>query len=560
MNHTGPVTRRNFLQLGMGVAAAVLAGCASSSSSTDAGFVGTNSTVPSIVPEAAFPQPQVIRSELGRVDATLNVIQASNTVGKQRFNTASYNGSIPGPTLRARPGDRLEVLLNNQLSPNTDGITDPNLPHHPNTTNFHTHGLHVSPRTPQDNIFLAIEPGQAFQFGYKIPDNHPPGTYWYHPHVHGSAAVQVMAGMAGALIIEGDIDRVPEVAAARDIVVLFAQLRTGLDGTMPSLSNEQAFIAATAPTVTWAVNGVANPTLTARRGEVLRLRLINASSNTVVPVTLQGHQMLPISRDGNSLATLQLVDSLLMAPGNRIDVLVQVGAPGSYDLTNLAFNQGGAPPLTAGQVQLLKLVVTDAAGPTMQLPTTLTGVTFNPPVLDSEITGRRSLTFEERPANSVFTLGEFLIDGRKFDPLRVDQTVQLNAVEEWTIFNTSTTFHPFHIHINPFQIVSVNGERLTQTVWADTVLLPPQGQVVIRSRFQDFTGPYVLHCHILLHECVGMMQVVNVVDPTASAAERRRHARHARRLVAMAKPSKKMLEEFCNSTKPIPVFRWGPPA
>jgi len=542
----------------MGVAAAALAGCGSNNS-TDTGFVGSNSTGPSLIPEAAFPQPQLIRSDLGRVDVTLNVVQASNTVGKQRFNVATYNGNIPGPTLRARPGDRLEVLLTNQLSPNTDGVTDENLPHHPNTTNFHTHGMHVSPRTPQDNIFLEIEPGQSFQFGYRIPNNHPPGTYWYHPHVHGSAAVQVMGGMAGALIVEGDIDRVPEVAAARDIVVVFSQLRTGLDGTMPSLSNEQAFIAATAPTITWAVNGVANPTLTARRGEVLRLRLINASSNTVVPVTLQGHQMLPISRDGNSLATLQAVDSILMAPGNRFDVLVQAGAPGSYQFTNQAFNQGGAPPLTEGEALLFKLDVTESTAAPMQLPTVLTGVTFNPPVQDSEITGRRSLTFEERPANSVFTLGEFLIDGRKFNPLRVDQTVQLNAVEEWTIFNTSTTYHPFHIHINPFQIYSVNGERLTSTVWADTVLLPPQGQVVIRSRFQDFTGPYVLHCHILLHECVGMMQVVNVVDPTASAAERRRHARHARRLVAKAQPSKKMLEEFCNSTKPIPVFRWGPP-
>ncbi len=554
----GNVTRRDFLQLGMGLAAAALAGCGSSS--TDSGFVPATSPASPTTPTGIFPQPPLIGTSAGRLNATLNVVQASNTVGKQLFNVASYNGSIPGPTLRVQPGSLMEVLVDNQLPPNTDGITDPNLPHHPNTTNFHTHGMHVSPRTPQDNIFLAIEPGQSFEFGYQIPGNHPPGTYWYHPHVHGSAAVQVMGGMAGALIVEGDIDRVPEVAAARDIVVLFSQLRTGLDGTMPSLSNESAFIAATAPTVTWCVNGVANPTLTARRGEVVRLRLLNASSNTAVPVTLAGHQMLPISRDGNSLATLQLVDSLLMAPGNRYDVLVQVGAPGTYELTNLAFNQGGAPPLTAGEVQLLTLVVTESAEPAMQLPTTLTGVTFNPPVQDSELTGRRSLTFEERPANSVFTLGEFLIDGRKFNPLRTDQVVQLGAVEEWTIFNTSTGYHPFHIHINPFQIVSVNGERMTDTVWADTVLLPPQGQVVIRSRFKDFTGPYVLHCHILLHECVGMMQVVNVVDPTASAQERKRHARHARRLVDMTRPSKKMLAELCNSTKPIPVFRWGPPA
>src|SRR5262249_914175 len=102
-----------------------------------------------------------------------------------------------------------------------------------NDTNLHVHGLHVSPQAPQDDVLLTVEPGCRYQVDVTIPKDHPAGTGWYHPHQHGSTALQLASGMAGALIIEGDIDRVPEVKAAKERVFVFQQIsydpQTGLN-------------------------------------------------------------------------------------------------------------------------------------------------------------------------------------------------------------------------------------------------------------------------------------------------------------------------------------------
>jgi FtsP/CotA-like multicopper oxidase with cupredoxin domain len=94
---------------------------------------------------------------------------------------------------------------------------------------------------------------------------------------------------------------------------------------------------------------------------------------------------------------------------------------------------------------------------------------------------------------------------------RVDQTVKLGALEEWIVRNTSSHFHPFHIHVNDFQVVAFNGEPVAARGWQDTVVLPPNSETVMRMRFDDFDGKFVYHCHILSHEDFGMMAVVEVV-------------------------------------------------
>jgi FtsP/CotA-like multicopper oxidase with cupredoxin domain len=117
----------------------------------------------------------------------------------------------------------------------------------------------------------------------------------------------------------------------------------------------------------------------------------------------------------------------------------------------------------------------------------------------------RHLTFSEDTANN-----RFLIDGHQFDATRVDQVVRLGATEEWVIRNASQEMHPFHIHVNDFQVMSVNGRPYRARSLQDTVPLPPGGTVRIRMRFRDFLGAFVYHCHILAHEDGGMMGVVEV--------------------------------------------------
>ena len=104
-----------------------------------------------------------------------------------------------------------------------------------------------------------------------------------------------------------------------------------------------------------------------------------------------------------------------------------------------------------------------------------------------------------------------MIDGKQFDPNRVDQQVKLGTVEEWTIRNVTEELHPFHIHVDDFQVMSINGEPYEANGRQDTIPLPIKGEVVVRIPFNDFTGKFVYHCHILNHEDNGMMGIVEVV-------------------------------------------------
>jgi FtsP/CotA-like multicopper oxidase with cupredoxin domain len=104
----------------------------------------------------------------------------------------------------------------------------------------------------------------------------------------------------------------------------------------------------------------------------------------------------------------------------------------------------------------------------------------------------------------------FMIDGKTFDPDRVDQRVRLGAVEEWTVVNETTDDHVFHIRVNDMLLTKINGEALEEPIWLDTAIVPRNGSITFRSRFLDFTGKYMLHCHMMNHEELGMMQVVEV--------------------------------------------------
>jgi FtsP/CotA-like multicopper oxidase with cupredoxin domain len=130
------------------------------------------------------------------------------------------------------------------------------------------------------------------------------------------------------------------------------------------------------------------------------------------------------------------------------------------------------------------------------------------------LTGSRRLklsTIEpEAPASASYPEFAFMVDDMLFDPNRVDQRLKLGAVEEWTIVNADPSDHVFHIHTNPFQLTQINGKPLPAPLWRDTAVVPRNGSIAFRSRFLDFTGKFVLHCHMLNHETLGMMQVVEV--------------------------------------------------
>jgi len=136
-----------------------------------------------------------------------------------RVRLRTYNDSLLAPRIDMRPGQTVRLLLKNELE-GSDCVPDQdiNKPKCFDSTNLHSHGLWISPSGNSDNVLLNIKPGVNFEYEYNVPEDHPAGTFWYHPHVHGSTAVQVGSGMAGPLIIRGD--RVPTPTRTGDIDTL----------------------------------------------------------------------------------------------------------------------------------------------------------------------------------------------------------------------------------------------------------------------------------------------------------------------------------------------------
>ncbi|MEU9194588.1 multicopper oxidase family protein [Streptomyces hundungensis] len=477
--------------------------------------------------EDAFPQPDVRSSRRGALSTSLAVrFTELDLPGFDPIRTRTYEGSVPGPTLRLRAGERLELSQINGLPPNHDdaGSRPYNHPHAFNTFNLHTHGLHVDPGGIADNVLRAFPPAArhgaripAYRSVIDIPRDHPDGTFWYHPHHHGSSATQLAGGMAGVIVIEGATDQVPQIAAAREVVVCVNELklveRLPSGWEVPDLTSERAL--STAKPV-FLVNGAVRPTISAVPGEVQRWRLVNAGGFTALALTLNGHKLHEIARDGITFARPAPRDAIRLPMGGRSDILVQAGPEGTYDLRS-------------GDNTLMTLHVKgEPLRRPMALPTTLPG---RPTTLRAP-DRKRALAFRSYDkalygafpnAYRILGTGETphakpsdgIHDTRwgRFDPHFVNHTLRLGDVEEWTLTNPSGSHsnHPFHLHTNHFLVMSVNGRPLTPPIWHDTVSVPQNGEVVIRVRYEDFTGTTVLHCHQLQHEDEGMMQLIQYV-------------------------------------------------
>ena len=489
-------------------------------------------------PSAAAPSGREVRVELV-------VKYADNVIGKDKVHLRSYNGGLVGPTMRVRPGDTLNVHLANQLPPNPATIanvqaavaemarevgrpmppgTSTNVPHDFNTTNLHTHGLHVSPAGNSDNVLLAIGPGESFDYEIKIPPDHPPGTFWYHPHVHGSTSMQVGSGMEGALIVEGDIDRVPAIAAAKEQILVFQQIAYATSdgpgekkGTVesfnrPFLSNQ------------WAkgqnstlISGQLMPVFEMQPGEVQRFRLIDAGVEETVSFKIIGpdKKAVPqhlIAMDGITTGKIEAMDQTVLYPGYRADVLIKAPdkegdyaiideeSPGDTALRSL--NSEARKPLGTLRVK--------GARKSMELPTVAELAPLAPykSIADAEVTGKQEVHFGVVTGKP--TSYPFAVNGEGFDPGAAPRKLRLGGVDDWKVSSETIGPHIFHIHINPFEVIEPDGRRY----WKDTLFVKSGATVKLRTRYVRYVGRFVLHCHILPHEDLGMMQQVEVVPPT----------------------------------------------
>ena len=277
------------------------------------------------------------------------------------------------------------------------------------------------------------------------------------------------------------------------------------------------------------VNGRHQPTLRMETGETQRWRLMNTSS-VFLRLSLESLGLNVIAFDGNALPAPLEKDILEIPPGGRADVLVRAPDAGTFRLRSKSWKSLGVfyTSMVPNPQDLAKVVVEGPAHvepdplPTELLPVDdLTGVTVD---------RKRVFRLEEREPRGVGPLEafEYYINGERFDMSRVDEQVPLGATEEWEFRNLTYEPHPLHIHVNPFQVVAIDGDRSrAENHYRDSALIPPFGSLTIRHRFLDFTGYLVMHCHILFHEDHGMMQLIEIYGPEGPGPTRLpEHAMH----------------------------------
>ncbi|WP_343938523.1 multicopper oxidase family protein, partial [Pseudonocardia zijingensis] len=261
------------------------------------------------------------------------------------------------------------------------------------------------------------------------------------------------------------------------------------------------------------VNGQYRPVVPAAPGRAQRWRLVNGCTSRVLAVRLEGHTLQQIAQDGTFLPSPAPRQQLVLAPGNRADVVVQPDRAGRFTLIADPYDRGsgmGGAPASTGPVPLATLVVDGPAAVAPALPATLPA---EPP--PASATATRSTSFRMGMGGMRGGRGDampmsFTVDGRAYDPDRDDQIVAAGTVEEWTVTNTGPLAHPFHLHVWPFTVVAASDGRPPLGVPQDVVLVPPGGWVRLRIPFTTHTGRSVYHCHILDHEDAGMMATITV--------------------------------------------------
>ena len=520
------ITRRRFVTLSaLGVTGFALGACASGGSApatspaapseeTTAG-VGSGEVPESSAPpeptSGAFPQPRVLSSSNGLLEVDL-VAGASSIPWEDGGRWAyTYNGSTPGPTLRIRPGDRLVIRLRNELDADT---------------NLHTHGLFVSPSGNSDNIFLSVAPGETQVYEYEIPVGHRSGLFWYHPHRHGTVADQVAAGLAGAIIVEDDLDQLDAMADSTERVWILsdppiAASEAGLEvGPMERVMGREGPLP--------LVNGTANPIVEAAAGTRERWRVVNASSSRYYRFAVEGHDLAVLATDGGRLARPMLRDSVLLAPGERVEVMVTPDSAGDFGVMSLGHDRVSGPMGEGGMMGrgMGDGMMSGATGSSEELVLATMRVVGEAPTatLPNELAGSDDLALPAPTASRTLELGmglgmrarmsgggmmSFTIDGREFDGFRTDVSSSLGEVEDWTIVNSTGMDHPFHLHVWNFQVIE-GSEWSGQPAWKDTVNVPAGGRVTFRVPISGIDGRTVYHCHILDHEDLGMMGVIEV--------------------------------------------------
>ncbi|MGB8579467.1 MAG: multicopper oxidase domain-containing protein [Candidatus Sulfotelmatobacter sp.] len=530
---------------------------------------------------SVVPEPEDLRSHNGVLKVELTAHNAKQADGSIRYCYIDENGA-ESPTLRVNPGDLVVLTLKNDLTSfGPDAVTAAHQHLHMEagknenscasdlmtreSTNLHFHGLTIPPVCHQDDVLhTSVQPGDApFEYRFRIPDNEPPGLYWYHPHIHGFTKEQVLGGASGAIIVEG-IERADKAVAGLPEKVLIIRDQDLLNPNAPPskwepvvpkmLFDRDGDAANTGtgfgkPAKDLSVNFVPVPypdyhpaIIEMKPDEEQLWRVVNASGITYLnlevlfdrkpqPLGLVAMDGVPLNANGLPLDFVDTQTHLGVPPGARVEFIVK-GPPAGVSalLVTKTVNTGPSGENDPNRALAAITVSKDAPEPSSVLPATPQPLPASQlPWLGSVAPVRvRRLYFSEKllDPNDPNSATEFYItvDGQtpaQFDPKSGVPNIiaKQGTVEDWIIENRSSELHAFHIHQLHFMLIDYRGRPVNEPFLRDTVNVPyfdgktlDYPSVRLRMDFRDpnTVGDFVYHCHLLEHEDGGMMGLIRV--------------------------------------------------
>jgi FtsP/CotA-like multicopper oxidase with cupredoxin domain len=545
---------------------------------------------------SAVPEPADLRSHNGVLEVELTYHDAPGPNGSVLYCYTDAAGH-ESPNLRVHPGDLVVLHLRNalrdlnpagaapahahaQMHARSPGGDDPcsGVIMSPVSTNLHFHGLTIPPVCHQDDVLrTSVQPGDPpFEYRFRIPEDEPPGLYWYHPHIHGFTKQQVLGGASGALIVEG-IERFKRETAGLPERVFVIRDQDLMNPNAPPAKSEpvvpkflidrdgDATNTGTGfgkPAKDLSINFVPVPypdyppaTIRMRPGEKQLWRVLNASAITYINLEVLFNRMpqqlglvamdgVPMSHGDQSGETVNWQTHLGIPPGARVEFIMTGPAEGQNALLVTRTVDTGP----GGENDPNRMLARIVASPDSPEPQATVGTATDPvpaerlPWLgDVQPVRVRRLYFSEKldvpddPTSAV----EFYLTVEGQQPKMFDMkdpepniVAQQGTVEDWIIENRSSELHDFHIHQLHFLLLEYMGVPVHEDFLRDTVNVPynnghtltyPSVRIRVDFRDPNIVGTFVYHCHILEHEDKGMMGSIRVEPappaPSAGKAE-----------------------------------------
>jgi len=420
------------------------------------------------------PDPNIVEVELEAAITDIEIVRGAPTPAW------TYNGSLPGPLIRAKLGDKIIVRFKNSL---------------PEATSIHWHGMRLP--NHMDGVpgltQKPIAPGGEFVYEFEARDA---GTYWYHPHI--DSAAQVGRGLYGSLVVEDPAD---SEAFGDELVLVLSDLSIDESGQFlaEDAGGEFGDLFGREGRVL-LVNGKVLPRLKVRQGKQQRWRVINAARARYYSIQLREHTLTKIGGDNGLAARSMQTNRIVLVPGERADIVFTPSdAPGTVRTMQWIPTERGFGSLYNRPREDMLEIETVAESPVTPaaIPELLREI--EPIDLANATERTLDLTIEMETTRH----GREVVMGINGEPywLSKPMEAQLGETQIWNITNATAFAHPFHLHGYFFQVQ--DDTRIPE--WKDTIDVPSESSLRIAVRFDERPGVWMYHCHILDHADSGMM-------------------------------------------------------